>query len=450
MTPSRTFFRKLIVGHNEFILSHKRYKRILLTGQLCLITFIVCCGYLILDISNKISYSWPFQSACAALALLSFLLNRHGKFTAAKILLGLSVNLTVFIFSINEPSAVGMYMYFIVCNLGALITFGYEERYKALGFVLFSTSLFLLSLFIHTDFIPRPAYSPDYMLINVIINFFGASLSSFVLASFLINVNHRAEEQMEKREIELAQANALLTKVNTELDRFVYSSSHDLRAPLHSIQGLIQLTHHTNDPVELREYIELMKGRVTNLEKFILDMANYARNSRQPHVQETISIKRAVLDSLDSLRFFPGAEKIKIFTQIPEELVMTTDVSRLQIVLNNLISNALKYQDEKKDHKFIRIYVESRGDTIIFTIEDNGIGIPHELLDKIFQMYSRLHEQSFGSGLGLYIVKETIEKLAGSIQVRSSVGVGSTFIVELPNRAKVKKEIDLLIDSPGR
>ncbi len=272
------------------------------------------------------------------------------------------------------------------------------------------------------------------------INFFGASLSTFFVAYFLININYRAEAVMNKREKELTSANSMLTMVNTELDRFVYSSSHDLRAPLHSLQGLIQLTEHTSDPKELREYIDMMKGRVTNLEKFILDIANYARNSQQPLILETFAVKRIVFDCLEGLRFFSGAEKIKIYQEIPADLIVTTDLTRLQIVLSNLISNALKYSDLNKENKFVRIGAGLRSEKVVITIEDNGLGIPEDSLEKIFQMYSRVHEQSFGSGLGLYIVKETLEKLKGTITVQSQFGVGSTFKVELPNSSLPPKK----------
>lgn len=432
MSHYRTLLRNLIVGENQFILSHKHYKRILLTGQLCLLTFATCVGYLILDLISKIPHAWPYQLGCAMLALTSFILNRQGKFTIAKILLGLCVNLTVFVFSINEPMAVGLYMYFIVANLGALIAFGYEERSKAIFFVFFSTALFLISLFIHTDFIPRPAYTPEYVQINMIINFFGASASSAILALFLINANYKAEAQMMKREKDLADANISLTKVNTELDRFVHNTSHDLRAPLHSLQGLIQLTDYTNDPKELKEYVELMRDRVTNLEKFVQTIANYARDSNQALILEKVSVKNLIRLSLENLRFFPGSEKIKIIQQIPESLEITTDITRMLIVLNNLISNSLKYQDENKNEKFIKISAEALLEKLVLTIQDNGVGIPEDSIHKIFEMYARLHNQSFGSGLGLYIVKETVEKLRGKIQVQSKVGVGSTFWIEVP------------------
>ncbi len=159
MAFNRTLLRSLFIERDHFILSNKQYKRILLTGRLCIIAFLISFGYLIFDLLNGVQLAWPYQLACSVLTLISFLLNRNGKFLAAKILLGLSTNLTVFIFAINEPFEVGLYMFFITYNLGALVVFGFEERGKAAGFILFSITLFLLSTFIHADFIRQSAYT---------------------------------------------------------------------------------------------------------------------------------------------------------------------------------------------------------------------------------------------------------------------------------------------------
>jgi signal transduction histidine kinase len=204
-----------------------------------------------------------------------------------------------------------------------------------------------------------------------------------------------------------------------------------------SIHGLLQLTKMESDAKELKSYHEMMEGRVANLDKLIRDITDYARNSRQPIALGNTAVKKLILDAIENLRFFPGSENVKIHRQVPDDMMITTDLTRLQIILNNLISNAFKYYDSKKNNSFIRISSKEQRDKIIFTIEDNGIGIPHDSLNRIFEMYTRAHEQSFGSGLGLYIVKETVEKLQGNIHVQSSVGEGSIFTLEIPSSLEV-------------
>lgn len=441
MAFNRALLRSLFIEQDHFILSHKQYKRILLTGRLCIIAFIISFGYLIFDLLNGVTSTWPYELGCAVLTLISFLLNRSGRYSAAKILLGLCTNLTIFIFAINEPLEGGVYMFFITCNLGSLVIFGVEERGKAAFFILFSITLFLLSTFIQADFIRQTAYTAEYIRANIIINFIGSSLGSALIIYFLININHRGEVQMVKHEKEIMAKNAALTKLNLELDRFVYSTSHDLRAPLMSLHGLLQLTKLTNDATEMQAYHGMMEGRVETLDKLIRDITDYARNSRQPLTLANSSVKKLVLDSIENLRFFPGADNIKIHRQIPDDLVITTDLTRLQIILNNLISNAFKYYDNAKSNSFIRITAKERLDKIIFTIEDNGIGIPQDSLNKIFEMYTRAHDQSFGSGLGLYIVKETVEKLGGTIHVQSRVREGSIFTIEIPSYLEATQQV---------
>jgi signal transduction histidine kinase len=114
-------------------------------------------------------------------------------------------------------------------------------------------------------------------------------------------------------------------------------------------------------------------------------------------------------------------------------MVVCTDILRLKIVLANLIDNSLKYRDEKKEKPFIRIEAGERDDVMVIVVIDNGLGIDHIYLDKIFQMFFRASEHSKGSGLGLYIVKEALNKINGSIQVESDPGAGTTFMVKIPS-----------------
>ena len=420
------------MGNDEFILSHANYKRILLTGQLSLISFSISGAYLVIDVSLGHLNPLPYQLACALLSLISLWFNRIRRFSIAKILLGISVNSTVFLFACSEPMEVGLYMYFIIGNTGALVAFGYEERGKAIFFVLLSTSLFFISLLSPLTLLEPTQYSHNYTLINIIINFIGASFASAAMVYFLININHRSEAQLKKNKNELSKKNQDLVKLNAELDRFVYNTSHDLKAPLNSILGLVQLMDLSNDINEVRDYSSMIKTRVSDLNKFITEVADYSRNATSQVTIVKVLLRKAVRDALENLRYIPGADRLSIQLDIDDTLEITTDITRLQIVLNNLLSNSFKYQDKRKENPFVKISAEHQTETIIITIEDNGVGIPEQQLGKIFDMYSRANDQIEGSGLGLYIVHETIEKLGGAISVKSKEGHGSKFLIRLP------------------
>ena len=443
LTSLRSFLRNIIVGDDEFILSHTNYKRILLTGQLSLVSFIVCFGYLLLDIAQGLVNPWPYQLACALLSLISLWLNRKRKFSAAKILLGLSVNLTVFIFASSEPMEAGLYMYFIIINTGALVGFGYEERGKAVFFVVLSTSLFLIALFFPIHFIEHSTYTYNYIVINIVINFLGASFASAAMIYFLININHRSEAQLRKNEVELSRKNHDLIKLNAELDRFVSNTSHDLKAPLNSILGLVQLMDLSKDLNEIQGYSTMIKTRVSDLNKFIKEVTEYSRNATSQVVVSRVSVRKLVRDALESLRYFPGANRIAIQLNIANTLEISTDTTRLRIVLNNVLSNAFKHHDKKKENQFVRITAEPQGETISISIEDNGLGIPKQQLGKIFDMYVRANDHVEGTGLGLYIVKETIEKLRGEIKLESKEGHGTKFELILPDQTIPNSSVQL-------
>lgn len=126
-------------------------------------------------------------------------------------------------------------------------------------------------------------------------------------------------------------------------------------------------------------------------------------------------------------------EQVYVRLDVPAEYHLTTDIARLRVVLHNLIGNALKYCDPQKESQEIAIRVVAHEDATCIEIEDNGVGIAPEHQDKIFDMFYRASEQSNGSGLGLYIVRETLARLNGSIQLKSALGQGSTFTLWLPN-----------------
>lgn len=430
--PFRQSYHAFIIGDDQYILPPPHYKRVLLTGQLCVITMALCGIYLGSDLINGNPYAWPFQGALAVLAFISFMLNRRGQFTAAKVILGLAVNFTIFLFASSVPLETGLYMYFITVSLGAMVAFGYEERYKAISFILLSTALFVTSLFVRVSLLPVVHYSPEYLRWKTLLNFMGAGWASVGILYFLVSIHYRSESTLIRNEKEIRSKNRELTDLNTNLDRFVYGTSHDLRSPLSSLRGLIQITELTTDLNEVRSCTAEMKKRIDHLEKFIRDIADYSRNRSQGVQAKPIYLRKLLIESLETLRYFPGASELLISLEVDEALKVIGDPFRLQIVLNNLLSNAFKYRDASKEKSFVILRAEVSGTDLVITVEDNGLGIPDTYITKIFDMYVRAHETSHGSGLGLYIVKETVEKLGGKIKVASEVLSGTSFTITIP------------------
>ncbi|MBL7857849.1 MAG: hypothetical protein JNM57_09180 [Cyclobacteriaceae bacterium] len=227
--------------------------------------------------------------------------------------------------------------------------------------------------------------------------------------------------------------NRELRKVNSELDRFVYSASHDLRAPLASILGLVSLAR-IDRAHDVESYLQKIEKSVQRLDGFVKDIVDFSRNARIEMTIQKIDFNLLIQEAIDNLKYLNDHNKIKIHLAMQGTQVFYTDPKRLSIILNNLIANAFKYYNPEIPNPYIKIGVVCEANKkCIITIADNGIGIGPEHIESIFKMFYRANEQSQGSGLGLYIVHETVEKLRGTIKVQSALGKGSTFTVTLPS-----------------
>ncbi len=240
-------------------------------------------------------------------------------------------------------------------------------------------------------------------------------------------------DERKKAEEEIRKKNEQLAKTNQELDRFVYSASHDMRAPLSSLLGLIHLSEKTDQADELHLYLSMMKDRIKAMEGFIREVTDYSRNARLDIVPTEIQLRPLVLEIAQTLAFSVENKSISILSEIPDHFMMKTDLARLQVILNNLISNAYKHHDWTKAERYIKISATRHEHQVVINIEDNGIGIAPGYHQRVFEMFFRASETSEGSGLGLYIVKETLEKMGGEISVQSVPGQGSTFSISIPD-----------------
>jgi PAS domain S-box-containing protein len=219
---------------------------------------------------------------------------------------------------------------------------------------------------------------------------------------------------------------------NTELDNFVYKVSHDLRAPLSSILGLINLANMPGNDDSLVEYMQLIKKKVEQLDHFINDVLSHSKNLKMEVRIDKVDIRRIIDQTFQDLNYLNGADQIKkeILINNPE---FYSDYWRIAEIFRNLISNAIKYRKVSPENSLIRIIVKTEMKKTEILFQDNGIGIGQEYLTHVFDMFYRASEQSQGSGLGLYIVKNAIEKLGGTVTVESTLGVGTTYRIILPN-----------------
>lgn len=221
---------------------------------------------------------------------------------------------------------------------------------------------------------------------------------------------------------------------NNELDNFVYKVSHDLRAPLSSILGLVHLAGHEQNEDDIREYIGIIENRVKQLDNFINDVLSHSKNLKMEVRVDEINFREIIDNCYNELSYLPHSQNVlrKIAIDGPD---FHSDVWRIREVFRNLISNAIKYADPEKDCSYVAIDITINDMYAKIRVEDNGIGIDDESLPKIFEMFYRATTKAEGSGIGLYIVKNAIEKLGGEIKIDSKSTVGTTFDIILPNQS---------------
>ncbi len=237
----------------------------------------------------------------------------------------------------------------------------------------------------------------------------------------------------KKNERELLKKNQELKILNEELDAFVYSSSHDLRAPLTSVLGLTSVIEDETNLQKIYYLNFLIKESVERLLKVTDDMADYSRNARTEIQKEEVNIMDLIDGAIMNHNFMENFHRLKINIKIINPpLTVILEKKRLEILFNNFLSNAVKYQDTKKEFSFLNITIKFNDTHFILLFEDNGLGIEEIHQDKIFDMFYRANAYSLGSGLGLYIVKGIIEKLNGKIELISTFEKGTTFILTFP------------------
>lgn len=241
-------------------------------------------------------------------------------------------------------------------------------------------------------------------------------------------------KRLERSKQLIESQNNDLVIANKELDRFVYSASHDLRSPISSLKGLVEILKTEEDPEEVKNYLDMMQSVLNKQDQFIKDIIDYSRNKRTKDARKQVSLTEIVNDAIEQLQYAENVKKIRIEKQLLVDKVYN-DSLRLKIIINNLLSNAIKYADFNKENPSISIKSYPSENDIIIQIEDNGIGINKQYLNRIFEMFFVTNKNK-GTGLGLYIVKEAIENLNGNITVESKINVGTKFIVTIPIQNK--------------
>jgi PAS domain S-box-containing protein len=257
-----------------------------------------------------------------------------------------------------------------------------------------------------------------------------------------IEIAKRAEAlELSRRAAALEEAvsrrTAELRLSNTQLETFVYSIAHDLRGPLRTMQGFAQLLvreHVANLDQQGRDYTNYINTAAQMMDHLLGDLLAFSRINQQKITMAPVALESVVQSALAACEPEIRKSNARVDSVAPWPAVLA-DASTLRQVLVNLVGNAVKFVDGKAPQ--VRLRPEERPNGFIrLWVEDNGIGIPEEYQERIFQVFKRLHTTAFpGTGIGLAIVQKGVERMGGRLGVVSSRNDGSRFWIELPKAA---------------
>lgn len=238
--------------------------------------------------------------------------------------------------------------------------------------------------------------------------------------------------QLNETYRKLDNVNQSLNESNQELNTIIYKASHDLRAPLTSNMGLVNLSMMETKDKNVLEYLKLIKKSNNRLDKILKDLFQLTRIRNTNQDPERIDFNKLIEEIVEELKYIEGFENTKLILQVDDITDFSCDMLIIRSVFQNIIENAVKYRDLSKAYNSICIKVLEKCDCIEVVVEDNGTGIVQNEVEKIFNMFHRSQERIRGTGLGLYIVKTSLEKIGGKISVKTKIRKGSIFTVNLP------------------
>jgi signal transduction histidine kinase len=246
-----------------------------------------------------------------------------------------------------------------------------------------------------------------------------------------------ANEELRASNEELAESNGQLLRTNADLDNFIYTASHDLKAPISNIEGLLGALLRTLPAESLAlERVQgitgMMQDSVERFRKTIASLTEVVKLQKENSQQATeVNLPEVIREVLLDLEPVMGSTGARVDTDMEKCRTIRFPEKNLRSVIYNLISNGIKYRSPERLPR-VRIECRSTADCHVLTVSDNGLGLRDSQLDKLFTMFKRFHDHVEGSGIGLYMIRKMVENAGGRIEVESRVGEGTVFTVFFP------------------
>lgn len=362
-----------------------------------------------------------------AFIFAAYLINESGRHRQAKIFLLSFLNLFFFIYAQITPKELGVYVFYFPWVAVAALVFENREKNYRNSFILLSVGLILFLFVTKFDLLSEWRVASMETEVPFVINLVTSLTVTAIFIFMMISINDSTEQRLIAQAHQIQLKNLELQKTNEEMDRFVYITSNDLKAPLQSLLGLTKLARGN----ATADYLDRIDDQLVKMRSFIQDLLGYSRNQRTALQPEPVDIRKVVDEVISSLRYAQGADDIdfQVFVRVRQPVPL--DRVRTMIVLTNLLNNSIQYR-RRDAASWIKIMVNPADKGIQILVADNGIGIREEQRAHIFEMFYKGNEESENTGLGLFIVKETAEKMGGSVQLSTTENEGACFRVDLP------------------
>jgi signal transduction histidine kinase len=200
--------------------------------------------------------------------------------------------------------------------------------------------------------------------------------------------------------------------------------------------GVLSLARMEDSVQDPNGYLGMIESCVKKMDFYILKVIEYYKSIRVEEHLDTLSFENIIQESIDLCKMQNPLITFEVNANQPIEF--KSDAFRVSMILNNLISNAVKYQKPGEKNPKVILTVDADETEARIIIEDNGVGIIDDHVNNIFQMFFRSNYNVNGLGIGLYIVKEALTRIGGEINVQSTFGEGTSFEVIVPNKAKIR------------
>jgi signal transduction histidine kinase len=406
------------------LLTNPERKRIKLTWHLSYILLGISSFYFLLKLIFNLSIPWSLFVCAFSIWVVVTTALYLGRHLYAQLFGILSLALIIFCIASSEDFKSGIHLHFISLMTITAVVFNHSQHRLVIAMLVLLFALYIASYFARLDIIPYRVFAEWQIQLFFVINLSTCAFISFYAVALLSRLNRESERVIAENSLRLQQT-------NEELEKFSYQVAHDLRSPVNSIRSLVGLLKMDRSSSESKRYIDLMEVKLQSLDRFITDMSDYARSGNLGVTRKSIHVKPLIEEVVSSVRLH-DQHRIVFNIHSPDHLEIDTDPLRLKVILQNLIGNAIKYRDPLKEDTTIEISANKLDNQICLSIRDNGQGIHQDELPRIFDMYYRPSHKTEGIGLGLHLVKESTQKLNGTVQVDSQPGNGSTFTVYLP------------------